>query len=281
MTVSLLRSGQVLDSLPAVRFGFREVTTRRRDILLNGHPGAVPARLDREPQPQHLWSAPAGWPERLRSSSRTQLCWYDVWPSGWPLVNEDILDPLDETGCGALMLAPTVVHFRDLLLTDPKVEAAHEDMLQRWVRKYRNHPSILAWLPSMNYVGNHANIHADGMGRSTVTVNSTNEKVLAKSIDMIKAIDPTRLAFGHADGEHRRRLVLERLSQLRAAPGARRVAVGVREGWRPALHGRGVRPAVHDELLERPAWAALPVDRIPRDVLRRPGVPHRGRAGAG
>lgn len=199
LTVSLLRSGQVLDSLPAVRFGFREVTTRRRDILLNGHP--VQFRL--------------GWTANLSRNTFGLLrqvglnvfefqpnptCWYDVWPSGWPLVNEDILDLLDETGCGALMLAPTVVHFRDLLLTDPKVEAAHEDMLQRWVRKYRNHPSILAWLPSMNYVGNHANIHADGMGRSTVTVNSTNEKVLAKSIDMIKAIDPTRLAFGHADG---------------------------------------------------------------------------------
>jgi len=199
VAVNLQRDGQVLDSLEPIRFGFREVTTAGTQILLNGHP--VQFRL--------------GWTAGLNRNTFGLLrqvglnvfefqpnptCWYDVWPSGWPLVNEDTLDLLDESGCGALMLAPTVVHFRDLLLTDPKVEAAHEDMLQRWIRKYRNHPSILAWLPSMNYVGNHANIHADGMGRSTARVNSTNEQVLAKSLDMIKAIDPTRLAFGHADG---------------------------------------------------------------------------------
>ncbi len=199
VTVNLRRNGETIDSLAPLRFGFREVTTRGREILLNGHP--VQFRL--------------GWTANLSRNTFGLLrmvglnvfefqpnptCWYDVWPSGWPLVNEDVLNLLDESGCGALMLAPTVVHFRDLLLTDPQVEAAHRDMLQRWIRKYRNHPSILAWLPAMNYVGNHANIHADGMGRSTAKVKSTNEQVLAKSLDMIKAIDPTRLAFGHADG---------------------------------------------------------------------------------
>ena len=199
LTVSLKRDDQTLDSPDPIRFGFRELWTERQMIMLNGHP--VQFRL--------------GWTANLSRNTFGLLrmvglnvfefqpnptCWYDVWPSGWPLVDEDKLDLLDESGCGALLLAPTVTHFRDKLLTDPAVEVAHHDMLQRWIRKYRNHPSIFAWLPSMNYVGNHANIHADGMGQAEKVVGSTNEQVLSKSLDMIKAIDPTRLAFGHADG---------------------------------------------------------------------------------
>jgi beta-galactosidase len=197
-SVAVRQGESALDAAPTVSFGFREIWHEGRALMMNGHPvrfrtslalGLSPANLSFfrlmglnvfqfQPNPTHF---------------------YSVW-SEWPLEADELLEALDRQGLGAIQRAPTAVHLDQRLLDDPEAEAAYRQEVGLWLRRQRNHPCILGWTPTMNYTGNIANIHADGMGRSSVCVGNSRERVLEQAIAIIKAIDPTRFVFGHHDG---------------------------------------------------------------------------------
>lgn len=197
-SVELSVAGRLVDRLDAVRFGFREVWTDGRQLIMNGHP--IRFRL--------------GWSSGLTPTSLSffRLMHFNTFefqpnPSAWwgqwsetPYIDPELLEAMDRTGSAALVLAPGVSHIDKALLDDPRTRRDYTREMRHWIGRYRNHPCILSWIVGMNYVGNKENIHPDGMGRSSNRKGSSNEKVVERAIEITKSIDPTRLVFSHADG---------------------------------------------------------------------------------
>ena len=86
-------------------------------------------------------------------------------------------------------------------------QAAHQRKLQRQLRRYRNHPSIVIWTTNPNWLGNGLDQDPRYIGRSeTAAIAPTLEewkKVAAKgAVAAIKKLDPTRPVLNHAGAYH-------------------------------------------------------------------------------
>ena len=80
---------------------------------------------------------------------------------------------------------------------------AHERKLERELRRYRNHPSIVVWTTNPNWLGNGLDQDPRYIGRSEsaalVTALEDWKKAAAKgAVAAIKKLDPTRPIFNHA-----------------------------------------------------------------------------------
>ncbi|MDX9982027.1 MAG: glycoside hydrolase family 2 TIM barrel-domain containing protein, partial [Lentisphaeria bacterium] len=197
--VSLLRDGRAVDAMPPVRFGFREIWVEGRQVYLNGHVSRW--RVD--------WTSCGLNPVSLsffRLMGRN-LFYTQANPTGWwrdwsetPLLSEALLDAFDEQGMGTFVPAPGISFLRLRLLDDPQAQADYDREMQRWLKLYRNRPSILGWTIGMNSFCPRDGIHPPTMGKRTVYPARSQAQVIEQGIEVVKSHDPTRLVFSHADG---------------------------------------------------------------------------------
>ncbi len=195
--VSLKQDGKILDSYTQ-KFGFREVWTEGRTVYLNGHP----ARWRVE------WTS-FGITENsipfLKMMGRNFVyiqpnptAWWRDWPEV-PYNEPKLIELLDREGIALSMPAPGCSMIRDALLNNPKAIADYKREVADYVKRYRNHPALIAWSVGMNSFNPRDAIHPETMGQRS-DYNHSQAKVINKALDIVKQNDPTRLGYSHADG---------------------------------------------------------------------------------
>ncbi len=185
--------GKAIDRHPAVRFGFREVWTEGRRLMLNGHPlrlrmapfigdlghllfyeGMGFNTIEFQPNPG-FWYGPSLFPDGAAQAGTKEL-----------------LDAADERGWAVLMPVPGVSYVRDRLADAPPRERFLRDS-RSWLRRLsrQNRPSVLMWCPSMNTA---LDIDPACLGRKPT---ATPPAWYALSEQLVKSLDPTRLVYHH------------------------------------------------------------------------------------
>ncbi|HEY9256906.1 hypothetical protein [Chitinophaga sp.] len=195
--VTLTQQRNIVHQYPDVTFGFREIWTSGRQLFMNGH-------LSR-------WRLTDVYGANQYSLSLYRQIGYNVgqfqphqklwWlnDAETPLLNEDMLDEMDRTGMGCTVPGPSVSVIRDQLLHDPHTQHDYEKEVAYFIRHYRNHPCIFAWVIAMNSANPKSNIDPAHMGKRD-SVYTTQGKVIDLACRIVKQQDSTRLAFAHADG---------------------------------------------------------------------------------
>ncbi|MBM3501194.1 MAG: hypothetical protein FJX74_21295, partial [Armatimonadetes bacterium] len=189
--------GSVLDRPEPVRFGFREIWTEGRELVLNGHPLRLRLSTFTPGVPQMLLYEGMGCNALAFQPNPTG--WYQVWGvfpgPGLQGGTSELLDAADERGWAVLMPAPGMSIVRDALL-GPEAEALYLRDLRTWLRGMdrQNRPSILMWTPSMN---TQAVLWPEELGRRPT---SPQPAWFAKVEDLIRSVDATRLVYHHQGG---------------------------------------------------------------------------------
>ncbi|MFA6271060.1 MAG: hypothetical protein WC657_07705, partial [Candidatus Paceibacterota bacterium] len=198
--VTLSINGKEVDNAKDVKFGFREIWTEGNKLMMNGH-------LSRWRMTVHLFdNANAMSFYQLIGYNMTQSVWPPLWWTGrasdTPRYDEKMLLAADQSGFAIMLPAGSLFYLRDKLLTDTAVRADYEREVEYFIRLYRNHPSILAWIVSMNTFNPRENISPQGMGKDIrgVQPEPVIVKVFSNACEIVKRHDPTRLAYSHADG---------------------------------------------------------------------------------
>ena len=192
-------SGKVIDreSFP---FGFREIWVDGKNLMVNGHK----ARFRVE------WSS-FGINENsmtlLRLLGRNMI-YYQANPSGWwrdwyghevYVIPKKELDLCDANGIAVLLPIPTIHSGGAQLLKDPQLQKQYREEMEGFMKRYRQHPSVFAWCMSMNTLN-----PRDSILPNTIGVRSRYDHPQARALEyiatLVKAFDPTRLAYSHADG---------------------------------------------------------------------------------
>ncbi|MCF7855682.1 MAG: hypothetical protein K9N51_12850, partial [Candidatus Pacebacteria bacterium] len=199
MNVELLLNGKTVDHYGPVTFGFREIWTEGNTLMFNGHPQRF--RLE--------WTACGNTSEGGLSMQRmigrntfyfqaNPAKWWAVW-SETPYYKDDLLDRMDRDGLAILMDAPSVNGVCGKLVNEPATQRDYRREMDLWFRRYRNHPSIVAWTIGMNSFNPRNALHAQTMGiRSEHT--HIKARTIEKGYEIAKSLDPTRLVYSHADG---------------------------------------------------------------------------------
>lgn len=196
--VAIIHQNQQLGQFKNVTFGFREVWTKGKELFMNGHLSHW--RLT------ELYGA-----NKFGLSVYRQIGYNvgQVQPAGhlwWaadqdtPLMDEDMISEMDRIGMGCTLPGPSVVVLRSSLLDNKKIQEAYRQEAEYYIKKYRNHPSVLGWALSMNSANPKFAIWPQGMGRRDTTTYTMQQKVIQLACNIVKQVDPTRLAFSHADG---------------------------------------------------------------------------------
>lgn len=195
--VKLLDGQNVVDEFQDVRFGFREIWTEGREIMLNGHPSR--------------WRLTELYGANENAVSFYQLIGFNVgqiqphpqlWWRDWsdtPVFDERLLEELDRKGMGCTMPAPGTSYLGNALLENPKAREQYRREMEFHMRRYRNHPSILAWAVGMNVYNPTANISPASLGKREKSP-SLKGQVVKAACETAKQLDRSRLAFSHGDG---------------------------------------------------------------------------------
>ena len=195
--VKLLDGQNVADEFPDVRFGFREIWTEGREIMLNGHPSR--------------WRLTDLYGANANAVSFYQLIGFNVgqiqphpqlWWREWsdtPVFDEHLLDELDRKGMGCTMPAPGTSFLGNALVENPKAREQYRREMEFHMLRYRNHPSILAWAVGMNVYNPTSNISPGSLGKREITP-SLKGQVVKVACETAKQLDRSRLAFSHGDG---------------------------------------------------------------------------------
>lgn len=153
-TASVSRAGTTLDRVLPRRFGFREVWIEGRQVMLNGVP--VHFMGDNWPSQTGTWSSMPQLAEAVIRNARAMGI-----TSGYRTDSIQVLEKCDELGMlvsymylGALDIpVERIVVGADQAgdaggdvdqVVQEKLEASKERVL-RWMRMYREHPSVLSW----------------------------------------------------------------------------------------------------------------------------------------
>jgi beta-galactosidase len=196
--VRLVSGGKVMDEFPPETFGFREIRTEGNKLMMNGHPSRW--RLT------EIYGANAAGLSVYRLlgynvgqlQPHPDLWWQGKWAAETPVIDKELLREMDRRGMGVTLPAPSVSYLRENF-RKPGVAEAYERETAWFLKKYRNHPSVLGWVVAMNsYVPQSAivpenlGVREKKPGGQGVVINS--------AVDIVRRHDPTRLAFAHADG---------------------------------------------------------------------------------
>ena len=147
-------AGQVVDESVPSRFGYRELTVRGSQLLLNG-------------KPTHLrgHQIDLGWSdqfERVRELKAAGMNCLELsgpvscrWNTGRPYrgeLFEQILDYADEHGLIAIPILPAAREIKERIF-EPEVARLYERRVDKHIRRWGNHPSIGMWYMNFNLAG--------------------------------------------------------------------------------------------------------------------------------
>lgn len=195
--------GREMDEYPSFRFGFREVWVDGRTVMLNGHPLHLRTEMFLALNEKTL-----GFFQYLGRN-----CYYFQPHSNWtfgqwgelPNPYFDTLRLMDENGIVGFFPGVGVSDVAELV--DDALVPSYEALMEGWMDVLRQHPCIIGWGVSMNaynpkiegispqYIGRRQSIPERAMGGwSGKMINIDRATAIARKLD------PTRLAYGHADG---------------------------------------------------------------------------------
>ncbi len=194
-------------SLP-FRFGFREIRQVGRDWLLNG-------------KPIHLKSLYCGSSKASASFNRKEGCLefcrkakadafnsfiagnYDC-QAGSVSYLEGIASACDETG---ILYAYTLPHVKEFKndLAKPEIAARYEGVTREFIRRARNHPSIVFYAMNHNHTGytqEQNPSRMDGVEKPVPAHADHAKRRAAAEIaaEIAKKLDPTRVVYHHCSG---------------------------------------------------------------------------------
>ena len=176
---------KVMDELDPISFGFRELKVDGRQFLMNGRPitwrfsptiridGVKSTDFDPARKTALDFLRSVGF--NVLSVQPQPDMWWNRYNGPWPIYPDDILDQFDQWGMGMSISAPQFTKQWLALGVErnPAVAAQYRKELEAFMAPYRNHPSILTWVGSMNYfdqdygrVHQHAASHGHGAGRA-------------------------------------------------------------------------------------------------------------------
>lgn len=198
--LQLARGEQVIDQSAPFPFGFREVWTEGRKLVMNGHESRwrLGLRLFSGVNGLHLM--------RLMGFNASYVqanpsMWWRDW-SETPVFDEAELAEMDRLGYAVMLPSPGVSCVRERLCQDEQTRRDFERETALHLRRYRNHPAVLAWTVGMNSYNPRDAISPQGMGRRypPERLGSGQPQAIVTACAIVKRFDPTRLAYSHADG---------------------------------------------------------------------------------
>lgn len=205
--VSLLNaSGDVIDTWPPVRFGFREFVIDGPDLVLNGkrvHLFAVP--LDNA----QISAAAATYDGARETLTRLQS-WgvnavythnYGCQP-GTHLGFNDILRAADDVGMLVGFSQPHFSHY-EWDADDADATNGYADHAAFYVRAARNHPSVVMYSMSHNATGYSEDMNPDmmdGVQSARDQWAERNARKARRAAEIVHALDPSRIVYHHAGG---------------------------------------------------------------------------------
>jgi len=163
------------------RFGFREVGFEGIHFMLNGIRCNLRGESPSYAQSEGLLDTP----ESARVAVRKALAAnFNVWRFHAAPAPPHVLDACDELGLLVIDESAIYASWQMLMPEHPDWPAAVEDHLTRWVRRDRNHPSVVLW-------------SAENEG---LNVNRLSVADLARYADIIRRHDVTRPVIFDGDG---------------------------------------------------------------------------------
>ncbi len=207
MHLSLLNGeGTVLDVLPELRFGFRELWIEGRDFYLNGSRiflSAVP--IDNA----HIGAAAATYKAAKESMERLRTLGinfvythnYGCQP-GSHLGFSEILRAADDVGMLVSFSQPHFSHY-DWQEPDADSNNGYARHAKFYVRAAQNHPSVVMYSMSHNATGYSEDMNPDmidGVQDKRDTWALRNIKKALRAEKIVKGLDPSRIVYHHASG---------------------------------------------------------------------------------
>lgn len=206
--VRLFRNNSLLDAARPFQFGFREIWTEGRKMMMNGHEthwrlAFLHASSFGDASPKGMAFARLLGYNAGYIQDHPDLWWRGCgWAPETPLFNRDLLAAADRAGFALMLPAPSVSHLGTAVFEDAAARNDFEREMDLHMRRYRNHPSVLSWVVGMNSVGFAKEaINAKNMGQREVKrITSGQGKAVAVACEIARVHDPSRLAYSHADG---------------------------------------------------------------------------------
>lgn len=199
-------SGQVRDTLPAARFGFREFWIDGRDFYLNGSRiflSAVPLDNAQIGAALATYAATRESLERLRTLGINFVYThnYDCEP-GAHLSFAEILRAADDVGTLVALTQPHFSHY-DWSASDADRANGYARHAAFYANVAGNHPSVAMYATSHNATGYNEDMNPDMIDgvhdrRDQWALNNVKKALRAEAI--IKSADPSRIVYHHASG---------------------------------------------------------------------------------
>lgn len=212
------KSGSILDGLEPIRFGFREIAVKGREVIFNGRAATFrwspTLRIDQLHKTGDFDQADLRQLHFLKAVGFNMILvqphpdmFWSRRNGPWPVYMREFLEEADRLGIGvSIGTLPFTSHWLDLgVTTDSQVEAQYRRELAAFIERYRNHPSILFWVGSMNYFDRDFGALANtpthmGQNPNATQAARTFDQVISRGSEIIGEIDPTRPAYSHHGG---------------------------------------------------------------------------------
>ena len=201
-----LREGQtVVDALPEVRFGFREFAAKAGTFYLNGSPvhlrgHQLPVYGKPLESAAEFKNAGMNCFELLGPISHEWVAARRAFNYNLPAF-ESILDYADRNGLIAIPCMPSAATLRETIF-DNQVAAHYRRRLDKYVRRFGNHPSLCMWFMDFNLTCNAWNMapsKVDGSYKRTDPGFQRTERYAMEAHRIAAELDP-RPIFHHSCG---------------------------------------------------------------------------------
>jgi beta-galactosidase len=203
LTVRLVDGGQTVDEMPAQEFGFREVTQRGGDVLLNGKPLHLRGhQIDfgwGDQMPRVLELREAGM-NSMELSGPIRSDWY----AGTPYQQqafEETLRYADGRGLIAVPVLPDAAVIRERIF-EPRVAELYARRVDKHIRRWGNHPSVGLWFMHFNLAFYYWAMAPDKVGagyKPTDAAFAAKERFILEAQHIARQFD-TRPMYHHSCG---------------------------------------------------------------------------------
>jgi beta-galactosidase len=205
--VSVETDGDVLDIFHPVTFGFREVWREGRQLILNGKPIHLYS-FHMAPHDTFVTAARKNAERHIAMLTHAgfnsiQLGFEGTFQVGRSAqYYKDIFEITDRQGVPVILPIFPVYSYA---WHDPADRDRWSEHVEALVRRYRNHPSLIIYAMNFNYLGYGWDMNPHGWASDYRPPDrfldfGNRRPAAARSKQMLKAIDDSRLIYNHASG---------------------------------------------------------------------------------